>query len=167
MAFELDVTLPPVLAPVAWLVGRWEGVGIVGYPTIESVHFGQEIICSHDGRPFLEWHSRTWLLGPDGEKLRPLATELGFWRVLDNGEIELLLTHPTGVIEMYVGHRDPDKPALQLRTDGVLRSPAAKEYNAGARQYGLASSELLWVMDMAAVGQSLQSHVSARLKRVG
>ena len=68
---------------------------------------------------------------------------------------------------MYVGRRDADKPSIQLRTDGVLRSPAAKEYNAGSRMYGLVDSELLWVMDMAAVGLPLQSHVSAKLNRLG
>ena len=167
MPFELDVNLPPALAPLAWLVGRWEGAGVLGYPTIESAHFGQEVVCSHDGRPFLEWQSRTWLLDEAGNKTRPLAMELGFWRVLENGEIELLLTHPFGVLEMYVGRRDPAKPIIELRTDGVLRSPDAKEYNAGARMYGLAQSELFWAMDMAAVGQDLQSHVSAQLKRVG
>lgn len=166
MVFELDVNLPPALAPLAWLVGRWEGAGVVGYPTITSVQFGQEVSCSHDGRPFLEWQSRTWLLNDAGIRVRPLAVELGFWRVLDNGEIELLLTHPTGVVEMYVGERDPARPAVELRTDGVLRSPAAKEYNAGARRYGLVDSQLLWVMDMAAVGHGLQSHLSAKLKRV-
>src|ERR1019366_3913825 len=156
MTFELDVNLAPALAPLAWLVGRWEGAGVLGYPTIESAHFGQEVVCSHDGRPFLEWQSRTWLLDEAGNKVRPLAVE-----------IELLLTHPTGVVEMYVGHRDPGKPVIELRTDGVLRSPAAKEYNAGSRMYGLADSQLFWAMDMAAVGRSLQSHVSAQLKRVG
>ena len=101
MPFELDLTLSPALAPLAWLVGRWEGAGVVGYPTIESANFGQEVVVSHDGRPFLEWHSHTWLLDPEsGERVRPLATELGIWRVLDNGEIELLLTHNTGIIEM-------------------------------------------------------------------
>jgi len=167
MAFVLDANLSPALAPLAWLVGRWEGAGVLGYPTIESAHFGQEILCSHDGRPFLEWQSRTWLLDEAGNKTRPLAVELGFWRVLPDGEIELLLTHQSGVLEMYVGHRDPAKPVLQMRTDGVLRSPAAKEYNAGSRMYGLVDSELFWAMDMAAVGQDLASHVSAQLKRVG
>jgi hypothetical protein len=124
-------------------------------------------VCSHDGRPFLEWQSRTWLLDDAGEKVRPLAVELGFWRVLDSGEIELLLTHPSGIVEMYVGQRDPAKPVVQLHTDGVLRSPAAKEYNSGSRMYGLVESQLFWAMDMAAVGQHLQSHVSAQLKRVG
>jgi hypothetical protein len=167
MAFVLDANLSPALAPLAWLVGRWEGAGVLGYPTIESAHFGQEILCSHDGRPFLEWQSRTWLLDDAGNKTSSLAVELGFWRVLPEGEIELLLTHQSGVLEMYVGHRDPAKPVLQMRTDGVLRSPAAKEYNAGSRMYGLVDSELFWAMDMAAVGQDLASHVSAQLKRVG
>jgi THAP4-like, heme-binding beta-barrel domain len=167
MAFVLDANLSPAVASLAWLVGRWEGAGVLGYPTIESAHFGQEIVCSHDGRPFLEWQSRTWLLDAAGNKTSPLAVELGFWRVLQEGEIELLLTHQSGVLEMYVGHRDPTKPVLHMRTDGVLRSPAAKEYNAGSRMYGLVDSELFWAMDMAAVGQDLQSHVSAQLKRVG
>ena len=166
MPFELDANLPPALAPLAWLIGRWEGAGVVGYPTIESAHFGQEIVVSNDGRPFLEWHSRTWLLDSEtGERVRPLATELGFWRPVEGGEVELLLTHATGIVEMYYGTVEPAR--ISLRTDGVLRSPHAKEYNAGTRLYGLVESELMWAMDMAAVGQPLQSHVSAQLKRVG
>ncbi len=163
--FTLDPDLPPALAPLAWLIGEWEGAGVVGYPTIESAHFGQEISVTHDGRPFLEWQSRTWLLDEQGNKVRPLARELGFWRPLENNEVELLLTHPTGIVEMYHGTTSPAK--IELRTDSVVRSPHAKEYNAAARMYGLVNSNLMWVMDMAAMGQPLQSHVSAELKRVG
>lgn len=163
--FTLDPDLPPALAPLAWLIGEWEGAGVVGYPTIESAHFGQEISVTHDGRPFLEWQSRTWLLDEQGNKVRPLARELGFWRPLENNEVEFLLTHPTGIVEMYHGTTSPAK--IELRTDGVIRSPHAKEYNAASRMYGLVNSNLMWVMDMAAVGQPLQSHVSAELKRVG
>jgi len=165
MAFEISPDLPPQLLPLAWLIGRWEGAGVVGYPTMESVNFGQEITVSNDGRPFLEWQSRTWLLNDAGEQVRPLGTELGFWRPAGEGEVELLLAHPTGIIEMYHGTVEPAK--IELRTDGVLRSPLAKEYNAGHRLYGLVESQLMWVMDMAAVGEPLQSHASAQLKRVG
>jgi hypothetical protein len=168
MVFPLDTTLHEQLAPLAWLVGRWQGVGLVGYPTMEPQQFGQEIVCSHDGRPFLEWRSRTWLLDSDGNQVRPLATEVGFWRPVpahdDGTNVELLLSHPTGFVEMYAGVAEPAK--VELRTDGVMRSPAAKEYTAGHRLYGYVKSNLLWVMDMAAVGQPLQSHVSAELKRV-
>ncbi|WP_116114972.1 FABP family protein [Austwickia chelonae] len=166
MAFELDVTLQPVLAPLAWLVGRWEGAGVIGYPDMESVNFGQEIICSHDERAFLRWESRTWLLDDEGSQVRPLATELGFWRVLESGEIELLLSHPTGVVEMYAGQRDEQRPVVQLRTDGVMRSPESKEYNSATRMYGFVDSQLMWAMDMAARGYPLQSHASAKLRRV-
>ncbi|MGI8718202.1 MAG: FABP family protein [Lapillicoccus sp.] len=164
--FELDLDLPERLRPLAWLVGRWEGAGVVGYRTIESRHFGQEIVCSHDGRGFLEWQSRAWLLESEGgERVRPAAVELGFWRPDEQGgEVELLLTHPTGILELYYGALQPAK--VELKTDGVLRSPHAKEYNAGTRVYGLVHSELMWAMDMAAVGQPIHSHLSARLKRV-
>ena len=168
MVFTLDTTLHADLAPLAWLVGRWAGAGLVGYPTIESARFGQEIICSHDGRPFLEWRSQTWLLDDDGDQVRPLATEVGFWRVVpagpDGTNVELLLCHPTGFVEMYAGVTEPAR--VQLRTDGVIRSPEAKEYTAGHRMYGNVNSNLMWVMDMAAMGEPIQSHVSAELKRV-
>jgi len=165
--FILDADLPERLRPLAWMVGRWEGVGVVGYPTIESVNFGQEIVCSHDGRGFLEGTSHTWLLEPTtGERVRPLATELGFWRPGEDGkDVELLLAHPTGLVELYYGSIEPAK--VYLSTDSVLRSPLAKEYNAGTRMYGLVESELMWVMDMAAVGQPMTSHISATLSRVG
>lgn len=164
--FELDPTLPEPLRPLAWLLGRWEGAGVVGYPTMTSVHFGQEIEVTHDGRSFLKWESRSWILDSEtGERVRPSAVESGFWRPMDNGEVELLLAHPTGIVEMYYGTIEPAR--IQLKTDGVLRSPHAKEYNSASRMYGLVDSQLMWVMDMAAVGHPLQSHLSAQLKRVG
>ena len=53
-----------------------------------------------------------------------------------------------------------------MRTDVVARTASAKEYTAGHRLYGLVDGDLLWAYDMAAMGQPLQSHISARLKRV-
>lgn len=166
MVFEIDPTLDPAVAPLAWLVGRWRGLGVVGYPTIESANFSQDLEIAHDGRPFLTMTSQTFELDADGNEIKPRATETGFWRVLDNGEIELLLTHPTGIAEIYVGRKEGDRPVIELMTDGVMRSPEAKEYNSAKRMYGLVDSKLMWVMDMAAVGQPLTSHVSAQLSRL-
>ena len=164
MPFELDVNMPIELAPLAWLVGRWEGAGVIGYPGMESANFGQELVVSHDERPFLEWHSRMWKLDEQGNKVRPSGTELGFWRAGGEGEAELLLVHPTGIVEMYYGTVEPGR--IELQTDGVIRSPHAKEYSAAKRMYGLVKSNLMWVMDMAAMGQPMTSHLSAELKRV-
>ena len=165
--FVIDPDLPEQLRPLAWLIGRWQGAGVLGYPTIESRHYGQEVVCSHDGRGFLEWQSRSWLLDAQtGETVRPSAIELGFWRPTEDGtEAELLLVHPTGILELYYGRVQPAK--IELRTDGVMRSPHAKEYNAATRLYGLVDGDLLYTMDMAAVGQPLTPHLSATLKRVG
>lgn len=167
MPFELDTTLNPVMAPLAWLVGEWEGAGVVGFPTMTSTHFGQRISVTHDGRAFLAWESETWLLNEAGEIVKPSARECGYWRVLEDGEVELLLAHPTGILEMYAGHRDASRPIVHLTTDGVMRSRAAKEYNAGKRMYGYVDGQLMYAVDMAAVGHPLQSHMSAQLKRVG
>ncbi len=162
--FTIDPTIHADIAPLAWLIGHWEGAGVVGYPTMESQHFGQELVVSHDTRPFLRWESRTWLLDEEGNQVRPLATELGFWRPAGEGEAELLLVHPTGFLEMYFGSVEPAR--IELQTDGVMRSPSAKEYTAAKRMYGLVGGNLMWVMDMAAVGHEVQSHVSAELRRV-
>jgi hypothetical protein len=170
MPITLDADLPQPLIPLAWLVGVWAGVGVVGYPTMtEELRFGQEAEFAHDGRPFLSYTSRTWLLDDAGEKVKPLATETGFWRVggeADGGgtALEVLLVHPTGIAEVYVGK--VDGPRITLETDVVARTATAKEYSAATRMYGLVESDLLWVMDMAAMGKPLTSHASARLKRV-
>jgi THAP4-like, heme-binding beta-barrel domain len=157
--------LHPSLAPLRFLLGRWEGAGVVGYPTIESANFGQEMTFGHNGKPFLIYASRTWLLEDDGSIGRPLAMETGFWRPQPDGIIEVVLAHPTGITEIYIGQQTGTK--IELATDAVVRTSTAKEVTAGKRLYGLIGADLGWAYDLAAVGQPLQSHVSAQLKRVG
>jgi hypothetical protein len=154
----------PNLEPIAFLLGRWEGAGVGGYPTIESLQFGQEIVFGHNGKPFLTYESRTWLLDEAGERVRPLAVETGFWRALPDRQLEVLLSHPTGIVEIYVGEVVFNK--IELRTDVVARTVTAKEYTAGHRLYGLVDGNLMWAYDMAAMGQPLQSHMSADLRKV-
>lgn len=181
MPVEISTDTPAPLVPLAWLLGRWEGVGVVGYPTITEQQFGQEVEFRHDGRPFLHYRSQTWLLDDEGSQVRPLASESGYWRVPldDDGrptlapavdgegsgiEIEVLLAHPTGFAEVYLGRATGAR--VDLATDLVARTGTAKEYTAAQRMYGLVEGDLLWVMDMAAVGQPMTPHASARLKKV-
>lgn len=155
----------PSVASLRFLIGRWEGAGVVGYPTIESVQFGQEITFGHNGKPYLSYSSQTWLLGEDGQLGRPLAAEAGFWRPQPDGTLEVVLAHGSGITEIYLGQVTGTK--IEMATDAVVRTASAKEVTAGRRLYGLIGADLGWAYDMAAVGHPLQAHVSAQLKRTG
>jgi hypothetical protein len=152
------------LAPLRFLLGRWEGAGVGGYPTIESFRFGQEISFSHNGKPYLIYLSRTWLLDADGAPGRPLAMEAGFWRPRPEGKLEVVLAHPTGIVEIYLGEVTGTK--IEMATDLVATTESAKDVRAGHRLYGLVGTDLAYAFDMAAEGQALQPHLSAQLKRV-
>jgi len=153
----------PDIAPLSFLLGRWEGAGVGGYPTIDNFRFGQEISFSHNGKPYLIYASRSWLLDDDGNLVRPLATETGYWRPQPGGQLEVVLAHPTGIAEIYLGEITGTK--IELRTDIVARTATAKEVTAGQRLYGLIGADLGWAFDMAAMDQPLQPHLSAQLKR--
>jgi hypothetical protein len=168
---ELSTDTPSELVPLSWMIGTWAGVGVIGYPTMDTdLRFGQEVEFRHDGRPFLTYTSRTWQLDDAGERGRPLATESGYWRPAGpapdgtGSDLEVLLVHPTGIAEIYLG--SVVGPRVELQTDLVARTTTAQEYNAAKRMYGLVEGDLLWVLEMAALGHPLTPHASARLKRV-
>ncbi len=66
MAFTLPDGLAPEAYPLAWLVGRWRGEGVVGYPGIEESAFTQDVVFDHDGGPYLRYTSTIRLIvAPD------------------------------------------------------------------------------------------------------
>lgn len=149
------------------LVGVWRGEGEAVYPTIEGPYrFGQQITFAHDGRPFLYYESRAWLLDADGGVIRPAAREVGWWRPQEDDTIEVLLTHATGVVEIYYG-TPRNQSSWEFTTDAVLRTATAKETTAAQRLYGIVNGgDLAYVEERAMVGQPLQPHISATLSRV-
>lgn len=168
-----DVRVGPALHPALRrllpYIGVWRGRGRGGYPTIEDFDYAQEIRISHDGRPFLKYESRSWLLDEESRPIRPAARELGWWRPVMDGdratnEIEALMISPTGIMELYLGTITGTR--IELVTDAVIRTSTAKEVSAGHRLFGIVQGALLYAHDMAAMGQQLAPHLSARLLRV-
>lgn len=163
MPFEIPPNLHPNLHKFAWLLGVWEGGGDGDYPTIEPFKFAQEAIFQQDGRPFMHYMAKSWIVDADGNKLRDAAQETGFMRCQEDGSVELLLTHNTGIMELWVGTVDGAK--LELTTDAVLHTETAKEVTAGHRLYGLVEGDLWFAHDMAAEGQALRPHRWGKLVR--
>lgn len=164
--------VPPALheslAPLAFLVGTWHGFGAGVYPTIADFRYEQEIVFAHDGRPVLAYTSCSWIVDDDGVRVRPAAREAGWWRIgASPREVEVTMAHPTGIVEVYLGEVVFNK--VELATDVVARTATAKEVTALKRLYGLVPGQdgegrdLAYAIDLAAVGQPLQPHLSARL----
>ncbi|MEU0410424.1 FABP family protein [Streptomyces griseorubiginosus] len=166
----------PLLGPVLGFLGRWRGRGQGGYPTLDGdFAYAQVVSFSHDGRPFLRYEARAWLLDANGAPLRPAARESGWWRLQADGRVEALITQPTGITEILTGHAG--EGAVDLETHTVALTPTAKDVTATRRRYTLAAGPhpdpdtvsgadtFTFVHDLAAVGQPLRHHLSATLRR--
>lgn len=158
--------LHDALLPLLPLIGVWRGEGEVVYPTIEPRHFGQQVTFAHDGRPFVAYEARAWLLDDDGKVIRPAAREVGWWRPQPDDTIELLLAHATGIVEIFYGELRT-QTSWELATDMTMRTASAKDVSGAKRLYGLVNNgDLAYVEERAMVGQPLQPHTSAYLRRV-
>src|SRR5690606_40847994 len=65
---------------------------------------------------------RSWLLDGHSRPVRPAARESGWWRPVvradrPTGEVEVLITTPTGIMELYYGRVEGRK--LEIATDAV------------------------------------------------
>jgi hypothetical protein len=88
---DLPTDLPADLAPLSWLIGVWEGTGVIDYDA-DGHHykgeFAHRVSFSHDGGDYLNYSANAWLIGDGGAKQggdderSPLVAEIGFWRLV-------------------------------------------------------------------------------------
>ena len=161
----------PDVEPIAFLLGTWRGEGKGEYPTITPFRYGEEVRFWHVGKPFLAYIQRTWALssgdtpGPPGNDPRPLHAEAGYWRPQPGGRVELVLAHPTGIAEVQEGTVADGR--IELTATSLARTSSAKAVTALTRRFELPAPDVLrYTIEMAAVGEPLQFHLSAELHRV-
>ncbi len=161
----------PALAPLSGVIGTWVGEGVGGYPDLESdFRYTQELSFTPlPGKPVLGYQSRTW----NAETKAPLATEVGFWRLATSSAagdttVEVMLAHPFGIVEIYVGDLTPTATGfkIELSDNVTARTATARNVERSQRLYGLVEGDLAYVVEMAAEGHPMTPHLSAQLLRI-
>lgn len=156
--------LHPELKELAPLLGTWVGRGSGDYPTVQPFEYFVEVVFSHVGKSFLVYGHKT-SAADDG---RPLHAETGYLRVPRPGNAELVLAHPSGIAEIELGSYSVDNDGvvqLDFATTAIGLTPTAKEVTAIARSFRFDGDEFSYSLQMAAVGQPLQHHTAALLRR--
>jgi THAP4-like, heme-binding beta-barrel domain len=155
--------LHPNLQELAQLLGTWQGRGSGEYPTIEPFDYLEEVTFSHVGKPFLMYGQKT-RAAADGA---PLHAETGYLRVPQAGQVELVLAHPNGITEIEVGTYTADGATIEIKmtTTQIGLTPTAKDVTSLGRRIRLDGDELSYSLQMGAVGQPMQHHLGAVLRR--
>jgi nitrobindin-like protein len=155
----VSAPLHEAVEALGFLLGTWSGEGAGSYPTIEDFTYTETVTFGHVGKPFLAYGQRT-ARRSDGF---PLHAETGYWRVVGPGQVEVVLAHPTGIVEVQQGSLEGQR--LELCSSSMSRTATAKEVTAVERTFEVDGDVLRYTVRMAAVGLPLTHHLAAELRR--
>ncbi|SQI24527.1 FABP family protein [Corynebacterium jeikeium] len=149
------------------LIGVWRGQGQAAHPGEEEFTFGQQVVFAHDGENRISYDSRTWRMDEDGQPTEtPGRRESGFLRINDDDEIEMILTHSDGMVEILYGSPLNER-AWQLESASTMATATGPtNLGPGKRLYGLMPNNDLGWVDERLIDGEMVPWQSAQLSRV-
>ncbi|MCS4490304.1 FABP family protein [Corynebacterium sp. ES2775-CONJ] len=148
------------------LVGVWRGTGKGIDETGTHFEFGQQLVFSHDGENYLGVESKIWKTDDMGESLGIFARESGFWRINLQDEIEVILTHSLGAVEIFYGEPLNERAWQIESASTMVTATGPGKMGPGKRLYGLMPNNNLGWVDERHVNGELTPRMSAELARV-
>jgi hypothetical protein len=162
---RIGAPLHDALLALLPLLGVWRGHGRgVVAATGAEFAYGQQVDIVHDGRPFLAYESRSWIVDDSGAVVRQAWRESGFWRPgAGPDDIELVIASNTGQALVFSGTAGDQR--WELATVSAEHAPTAKDVTGERRLYAVRGDELSYATELAPAGQPYAPHLNARLVR--
>jgi Domain of unknown function (DUF1794). len=185
--FEIPENLPLSLSPLAWMIGRWQGWGVLTGESDKALvqEIRTDIVGEHMRMVTTLYFGEATadvpaeLSAKDGlDIIKPgelFREETSYWRVAtplaavpseDESPKELALTSSgtDGFSVLWVGAALG--PRITLATDVIARQSGAPEVDRMTRMYGLVAGELMWTTDRTIQGGEPEIELTGRLMRV-
>ncbi len=148
------------------LVGVWAGTGTGAVAsTGDEFAYGQQITFAHDGRPFLAYESRTWLIDAAGDTIRQAFRESGFWRPGPGpDDVEVQLATAAGLVEVFAGVAGENR--WEIETTAIGATATARAVSGERRLYAVVGNTLAYATELELPGSDFTPHLTASLERV-
>jgi len=148
------------LAPLAFLLGTWEGDGEGEYPTIDPFPYRESIEIGHVGDAYLTLIESSW--SGDGAAIH---LERGFIRPGADGEVELTLAHPLGLVEVAHGRPVGSSITFVAGPGDVGRTHTGLDVVGLERRYRVEGDVMTYEVDMATERTAMTIHLRGWLHR--
>lgn len=188
--FEIPENLPLSLAPLAWVLGRWQGWGMYGTSEGEE----DQVILQDIAADIVGEQMRlviTLYYGTVQGELDPtlnaagglnviepgdfLREETSYWRLAtplavvptetdEPRELQVTSSDTQGLGVLWVGAAMG--PRITLVSDVLARDASAPQAGNLHRMFGLVGGELFWTSEVTVDGEDPVVEISGRLQRV-
>ena len=170
----LPSELPAEILKLSWLLGNWEGSGQISYPGEKEINFAQQIRFETDGSAAIKFASTIWELNSDFSAEEKILSEVGFWKLNQEENVEVALSQSSQISEIWTGFVEVlqivdaqiTSARARIVTDLSAAAPSSEGIIKGDRLYALMNGELLWTYDKSTKAVPLKNYLWARLSPI-